>query len=78
LGGGRANSISILETIDMLAQMGHQLKWTYEDDNRIGDHICYISDLRKLRDHFPEWKLEWPLSRIFEEILAAVRSRLVS
>jgi CDP-paratose 2-epimerase len=75
LGGGRSNSISILETIDRLAEMGHQLQWSYEEDHRIGDHICYISDLGKLRSDFPEWRLEWSLDRIFEEILAAVRNR---
>ena len=68
LGGGRQNSLSILETIDILAAMGFRLKHSYKDENRIGDHICYISDLSKLRAHFPEWKLEYDLPRIFEEI----------
>jgi CDP-paratose 2-epimerase len=75
LGGGRTNSISILETIDILAQMGYPLEWTYEDDNRIGDHICYISDLTKLRTSFPEWRIEWPVRRIFEDLVTAVRKR---
>ena len=48
LGGGRQNSVSILETIDILADMGYQLKHTYKDANRTGDHICYISDLTKI------------------------------
>ncbi len=69
LGGGRANSLSILETIDVLAAMGHSLSYRYEDESRIGDHICYISDIRKLQAHFPEWKLEYDLSRIFGEIV---------
>ena len=55
LGGGRANSISILETIEALAQLGFSLRYQYKDENRIGDHICYISDLRKIRSHFPNW-----------------------
>jgi CDP-paratose 2-epimerase len=69
LGGGRQNSISILETIDVLAAMGFTLHSTYKDQNRSGDHICYISDLTKLRSHFPDWKLEYDLSGIFYELV---------
>jgi CDP-paratose 2-epimerase len=69
LGGGRANSISILETLDMLAGMGYALQYEYRDENRKGDHICYISDLSKLRAHFPEWNLEYDLPRILTELV---------
>lgn len=69
LGGGRQNSISILETVDMLAQMGHRLEYTYRDEPRIGDHICYITDLRKVQSHFPDWKLEYTLPAILSEIV---------
>ncbi len=69
LGGGRGNSISVLETIDMLAAMGFTLNWSYKDQNRTGDHICYISDLTKIRSHFPNWKLEYDLLRIVNEIV---------
>jgi len=69
LGGGRRNSISILETIDLLRNMGYPLKHDYSDANRIGDHICYISDLRKLKSHFPKWTLEYDLPAIVSEIL---------
>src|SRR5277367_1881504 len=48
IGGGRKNSLSVLETIDTLAGMGHRLKYKYDETNRTGDHICYISDLNKL------------------------------
>jgi CDP-paratose 2-epimerase len=75
MGGGRANSVSILETIDILAAMGHPLRWTYEEANRIGDHICYISDLSKLYMHYPGWRIEYPLERIFEELVAAAARR---
>jgi CDP-paratose 2-epimerase len=68
LGGGRSNSISVLETIDALAGMGFPLQYEYKDENRRGDHICYISDLRKLRAHFPEWNLQYDLPRILAEI----------
>jgi len=69
LGGGRQNSLSILETIDRLKSMGYRLQYTVKDDNRIGDHICYISDLSKIRNHFPEWHQEYNISRILGEIV---------
>jgi CDP-paratose 2-epimerase len=69
LGGGRQNSISVLETIDVLADMGHTLRYDYQEQNRRGDHICYISDLTKLRSHYPAWSLEYNLQRILGEIV---------
>jgi CDP-paratose 2-epimerase len=78
LGGGRANSVSIVETIDVLAAMGHRLRWTYEETNRVGDHVCYITDLAKVRAHFPAWDLELSLAQIFEELVVAARSRTVA
>jgi CDP-paratose 2-epimerase len=69
LGGGRQNSVSILETIDLLEDMGWKLSYQYDPVNRIGDHICYISDLSKLRSHFPTWKLEYDLPAIIDEIV---------
>jgi len=69
LGGGRQNSLSILETIDVLGGMGLKLRYSYNDTNRIGDHICYISDLSKVRGHFPNWKIEYNLPRILNEIV---------
>jgi len=70
LGGGRANSLSILETVDALAGMGMKLRYSYKETNRIGDHICYISDLSKLRAHFPNWRMQYSLPRILDEIAA--------
>ena len=69
LGGGRANSLSILETVDALAAMGLKLKYSYQDVNRVGDHICYISDLSKLRRDFPKWQMQYNLPRILDEIV---------
>jgi CDP-paratose 2-epimerase len=76
IGGGRANSLSILETVDLLAALGYRLQYEYVDQNRKGDHICYISDLTKARSHFPEWKLEYGLDRIIDEIVAWNARRL--
>jgi CDP-paratose 2-epimerase len=78
LGGGRGNSLSILETIDALAEMGFHLDYEYRDQNRTGDHICYISDLTKLRSHYPEWRLEYDLPRILGEIVNQNIARLTS
>lgn len=75
LGGGRANSLSILETIEMLKERGFTLAASYAETNRVGDHICYISDLSKLRSHFPAWKLRYDLPRILDEMVACFALR---
>src|SRR5215472_3570873 len=69
LGGGRSNSISILETLDMLAEFGFHLNYEYKDQNRLGDHICYISDLTKIHSFFPDWRLTYDLPRITSEMI---------
>jgi CDP-paratose 2-epimerase len=70
IGGGRENSVSILEAFDRIEQIaGKKIRWAYRDEPRVGDHICYISDLRKLRAHFPKWTLTYSVDKIFEEIL---------
>jgi CDP-paratose 2-epimerase len=69
LGGGRQNSLSILETIDLLEEMGLKIDYTYQEQHRIGDHMCYISDLTKLRTHFPTWKLGYDLPTIVSELV---------
>ena len=69
LGGGRQNSLSILETIDMLAEIGYHLRYSYDPTNRVGDHICYVSDLRKIRSHFPNWHMEYDLPKIVHGIV---------
>jgi CDP-paratose 2-epimerase len=72
LGGGRENSASILECIDMIEEMsGHRLNYTYTDENRIGDHICYISDLARMKSDYPDWKIQISLEQILKEIIAA-------
>jgi len=69
LGGGRGNSISILEAIDRAeAVTGKKMVWEYVDQNRSGDHICYISNLTKLRQHFKGWDISKSLDDIFNEI----------
>jgi len=70
IGGGRTNSISILEAIARVEEMtGRTIRSEYREQPRIGDHICYISDLGKLRSHFPHWGLTRSLSQILKEIV---------
>ncbi|PYT78281.1 MAG: NAD-dependent epimerase [Acidobacteria bacterium] len=77
LGGGRANSISILEAIERIEQMsGKTLTWQYVEDARKGDHICYISNLGKFKRDYPNWKITRSLDRILEEIIASQRQQL--
>jgi CDP-paratose 2-epimerase len=76
LGGGRDNSVSILEAFKFAeTETGNAMKWEYVAENRIGDHICYISDLSKMRRHYPEWRITRSLSEIFGEIVESWRER---
>ncbi|MBD0376784.1 MAG: NAD-dependent epimerase/dehydratase family protein [Flavisolibacter sp.] len=69
IGGGKDNSCSILEAFDMVSAIsGKPMKYQYVETNRIGDHICYYSDLRKMRTHYPSWNITKPLKTILEEI----------
>jgi CDP-paratose 2-epimerase len=75
IGGGRGNSISILEAFDRAAALsGKKMQFEYVDKNREGDHICYISDLTKMRAHYPEWNITKTLDDVFVEIHDANRS----
>ncbi|MCK5851138.1 MAG: NAD-dependent epimerase, partial [Kiritimatiellae bacterium] len=72
LGGGRENSISILEAIDRAERVtGKKMETEYVAENRSGDHICYISNLTRMREHFPGWEITRSLDDIFDEIAHA-------
>jgi CDP-paratose 2-epimerase len=69
IGGGKNNSISILEAFELITKIsGKPMKYKYVDQNRIGDHICYYSDLRKMKSHFPNWNITKSLEDLFNEI----------
>ncbi len=71
LGGGRANSVSVLEAIDRIEQLaGWKLRWTLSEEGRKGDHICYYTDLTKFRTDYPQWEVTNSLDHIFEEMAA--------
>jgi CDP-paratose 2-epimerase len=77
LGGGRNNSVSILEAFKLAEQLsGKPMNYEYVDKNREGDHICYISDLSKMKAHYPEWDITKSLDVTFEEIYHAWVQRL--
>ena len=74
IGGSRHSNCSMLEAINLCEEIsGRRLTWSYEEDNRIGDHIWWISDVRKFQEHYPEWKFRYGLREILEEIHVAVR-----
>jgi CDP-paratose 2-epimerase len=76
LGGGRGNSCSIIEAFEIVESLtGKKMRYEYVDKNREGDHMCYISDLSKMRRHYPSWNISIPLVRIFEDIVQGWRER---
>jgi len=78
LGGGKANAASLLECVELIAEAsgGKRPELTYDDTNRVGDHICYYTDMTRFRSHFPEWEQRYSLDAIVEEMVAAVASQL--
>ena len=79
IGGGKENSCSIIEAFEMVeALTNRKQQWKYEEQNRIGDHICYYSDLRKMKEHYPGWKVTRSLNDIMQEIVRAWHERLQS
>lgn len=76
LGGGKENSTSILEAFAITEKFtGIKQIHTYVDQNRIGDHICYYSDLRKMRAHYPAWDITQSLEDTIRQIVESWRAR---
>jgi CDP-paratose 2-epimerase len=77
LGGGKGNSCSILEAFALAEQFsGKKQRYRYVDENRVGDHICYYSDLSKMQAHYPEWSITKSLSQTISEIVESWQSRI--
>lgn len=69
IGGSRYSNCSMLEAIQNCeAIVDKKLNWTYEETNRIGDHIWWISDVQKFKDHYPNWELTYNVTDILKEI----------
>jgi len=76
IGGGRFSNCSVLEAIEMSQKIaGEELEWSYVDQNRMGDHIWWIGDNGKFESHYPEWKMEFDVDRILNDIFEANRDR---
>jgi CDP-paratose 2-epimerase len=76
LGGGKENSCSILEAFSIAEKFsGKKQVYTYVDENRIGDHICYYSDLRKMKAHYPGWDITQSLEETIRQIVEAWKLR---
>jgi len=74
IGGSRHSNCSILEAIELCQEIsGRKLTWHYEEENRIGDHVWWISDVRKFQQHYPGWRFRYGLREILEEIHRAVK-----
>lgn len=74
IGGGRKNSISILEAIELVEKKtGKKMRYNYNKVPRIGDHVCYISDLQKIKNHYPKWEIKSNLNKIFEDLISGIK-----
>lgn len=77
LGGGINNSCSILEAFDLVEEFsGKKQVYKYVDQNRIGDHICYYSDLTKMKAHYPGWDITKSLRQTINEIVLSWQARI--
>ena len=76
IGGSRFSCCSMLEAIQVCEEIADKrLDWSYEESNRIGDHIWWISDVQKFNSHYPDWHLTYDMQDILTEIFAANVSR---
>lgn len=74
LGGTKQNAASVLEIIKLLEdEFEIKLKYSYTDKNRIGDHICYYSDMNKFKSQYPDWKINYNLKNIITDIIKSRR-----
>jgi CDP-paratose 2-epimerase len=77
LGGGKQNTCSILEAFAISEKYsGKKMNYVYSDKNREGDHICYYSDLRKMKEHYPNWDITISLEETIKQIVESWKTRL--
>ena len=75
-GGGRHANCSMLEAIDLCEEItGNKMNYSYSETNRIGDHIWYISNLNKFKEHYPTWNWQYDLKETLVEMYAGIKSR---
>jgi CDP-paratose 2-epimerase len=77
MGGSRFSNCSMMEAIAECEKLsGKKMNYTYVEDNRIGDHIWWISDVRRFQSHYPEWRYRYDIHKILEEILHGFEGRV--
>ena len=78
MGGSRFANISMLEAIHMIKEIGgYKLNYSFLDEARSGDHMWYVSDVRKFEQHYPNWKFEYDMKRTITEMIAAAEQKVV-
>jgi len=79
LGGGKENAASLLECVEAIGQRsGKRPQLTFSHESRIGDHICYYTDLSKLRSHYPDWELTYSFDQILDEMIEILGARIAN
>lgn len=79
MGGSRFSNCSMLEAIEMLEEItGKKMNWTYQDQNRMGDHIWWISDVSKFKSHYPDWQMTYDIKRILNEIVENMSKKYIN
>lgn len=76
-GGGRHSNCSVLEAIRIIEELtGKHVHWSLSDENRIGDHIWYISDTRKFQKQYPDWSYKYNVRQIIAEIVETATAKV--
>ena len=77
IGGGRQSNCSMLEAIEICEEItGNKLQWNYAEENRIGDHIWWISDVNRFKSDYPDWDYEYDIRKILQEIHSGLQARV--
>ena len=77
IGGGRYANCSMLEAITMAEQLtGKEFNWTYSEENRVGDHIWWISDISQFENHYPDWAITHGIEDIMHAVIEGQSERL--
>jgi len=78
-GGSRYSHCSMIEAIEMCGEIvGKPMNWSYSERNRLGDHIWWVSDVRKFQSHYPEWNFKYGMQDILVQIYQGLRTRETS
>jgi CDP-paratose 2-epimerase len=76
IGGSRHSNISMLEAIRMCETIsGNNLSWIYQNENRFGDHIWWVSDVSRFKNDYPDWEYQFDIKKIMVEIYEGLQKR---